>query len=410
MKQKNMIFKIMVLFLALAAVISSCKKEDSGAPTVTNIRSTDPAFADISLGTVGLGQIIAIQGTFLETTKSVTINNFPVIVNPAYATNSNIIITVPDETPTLATDPDVPNELVIETEYGVTTIPLVVLPPPPVVNKISNEFAKAGETFIITGKYFYFINSINFPGDVVVTDFTSSADGTTITVTVPDGVGIGEVFVNTASGEGSSGPAYKMGDRTGIVCNFDDLNPFKAWGTLPVRVDPNSNPTPAPLDGYYLRILSGGEILPGSWWNNDWVMPLEGVQSLPISGPASNFGLKFEMYVPETWNSGWFEMNFGWFHFYRWREWAINQPVDEYWGNASGERTNLTTSGWRTVLIPINLFRQKAGVPGGDPVGNVEDILGKDIIWAFQNPDGPDGITLEKLHVCIDNIRIVKIK
>jgi len=405
------IYKYSFILLLFSSMIFSysCKKEDTGAPVVNNIRLTDPAFADKSLDTVGLGKVIAIQGNYLNTTKVVRINGFDVPFNPTYASKENLLIQVPEETPTLATDPLIKNELYIETEHGTITRKLIVLPPAPVVAKISNEFAKEGEKLVIKGKYFFFVQHIKFPGNVIGTDFEVNGDATELKVTVPAGVGIGGVEVVTPSGSGSSAPAYVMNDITGMLCNFDDINPFGAWGPKPVTVDPSTNPTPAALMGKYLLITSGSEIIPGSWWNNDWVMPTSGVKNLELTGDANNYALKFEIYVPEVWNSGWFEMNFGWYNFYRWMEWCDDLDPAAYWDPTTGTRTNLVTTSWQTVSIPLSLFRKKPGSnPDGAPVAKVEEIMGSDIVWAFQNPD--TGVAIPNLHICIDNIRIVQIK
>ncbi|MCF8362721.1 MAG: IPT/TIG domain-containing protein [Prolixibacteraceae bacterium] len=412
MKHNNIIYKLALLILMSAALFCSCIEEDTSAPVITNIRAVEPELADQSIEAAGLGQTIVIQGTGLETTQSVTLNGIEVVVNPAFTTNENVLISIPDVTPTVATHPDVANELFLTTEYGSISVPFTILPPPPVVESVSNLLPNEGDVITIKGKYFYFVESVVFPDNVVVTDgITVSTDGTSLTVAVPAGIGEGSVVVASESGTGSSTEAYRIGDKSGMLCNFDDVNTFAPWGPLPALADLSSNPIPAPLDGAYVRIESAGAVTPESWWNNDWVMPLAGVPDLGLTGLASDYALKFEAYVPEVWNSGWFECTFGWTYFYRWKMWEANPDLSgEYWG-MTGERTDLITSDWMTVIIPLNLFRLKPdGAPDGDPLDVVETIMANEIIFAFQNPDaGNGGIELEKLHVCIDNLRIQKI-
>jgi hypothetical protein len=113
--------------------------------------------------------------------------------------------------------------------------------------------------------------------------------------------------------------------------------------------------------------------------------------------------------VPATWNSGWFEMNFGWTYFFRYKPWEINQDPNRYWA-ITGQRQPLITTSWQTAVIPLNLFRKKSGEPNLDPAATYQDLKGKSIVWAFQNQDGATGQTVDKLHICFDNIRVVRIK
>src|SRR4051812_10249285 len=111
----NKISYLLFLFLGSLLLMVSCKKENdylannqaNGAPTIQRIRLTDPKTTDSSLKKATLGSTLAIMGNNLANAQTVTFNGYKVIVNPVYATNSSLIVAIPDSTPTIATNPNV---------------------------------------------------------------------------------------------------------------------------------------------------------------------------------------------------------------------------------------------------------------------------------------------------------------
>src|SRR4051794_34954397 len=116
------------LFLLLGTItlLVSCKKENDylannqadGPPTIERIRLTDPTTTDSSLKKATLGSTLAIMGDNLANAQTVTFNGYKVIVNPVYATNSTLIVAIPDSTPTIATNPNVKNEIRVQSPLG----------------------------------------------------------------------------------------------------------------------------------------------------------------------------------------------------------------------------------------------------------------------------------------------------
>jgi hypothetical protein len=405
--------KILMSYLMTALMLSSgllfysCESEDEvgGVPGIERIRPIDPEMADESLESVGLGENVAIVGENLKSVKEVYVNGYKTFFSPTMVTETHLLFTISDETPTIATSQDVPNEIRLVSGDGEVSYSINVLPPPPVVNTISNEMAKAGETLTITGKYFFFLEEVVFPGGVVATDLEHSANGAMMTVTVPDNISqAGTIQVTSESGSGTLSPMYRFNDPTGIFNDFDDLNFFAAWGPKPVL----GNSDPAPIDGNYVRV-TGTDVPAPMWWNNDQVVPFGGFTWPVTSGDASEYAVKFEMNTPIAWNSGWFEWNLGWTFFYRLKPWDVN-PGEEYW-NVSGTRTPTPENQWITVVIPLNKFRLKPGnFPDGTPMATLSELEGKDMTMAFQNPGEEDGgIPIEEFHLCMDNFRLVKI-
>ena len=407
-KYKNIIRNIGMLLLVIPVVFFiSCEDdtEDALPPVIEMIRSNDPDEGNVALDRGGLGQTIVIVGQNLHFTEEVYINDYNTFFNPTLATNTHLIVSINDDTPTFATHENVPNKIRVVNAAGSAEKDFTVLPPPPVVSTISNEFAHAGDELRITGQYFFFVEGVEFPGEIVGTDVTASSDGRSLTVVVPDGITeAGYVSVLTESGSGSSFPLYRFNDRTGMFADMDELNPFTPWGDYPVL----GSSDPDPIDGYYIRV-AGTNIPAPMWWDNDQVVPFDGGIVWPfLEGDPDNYAIKFELNTAETWNSGWFEVNLGWTYFYRFMPFNTPPSSSQYW--EVGERHDFNTNGWQTMIIPLNRFRLKPGnTPDGDPISNLSQLDGMGMVMAFQNPDPPGGEVIPELHLCFDNFRLVPI-
>lgn len=299
------------LLLGGLALLSSCRdNEDTGAaPVIERVRFTDPATADSSFTKATLGSNLAIVGKNLSTAQYVLLNNYKIAVNPVFATDNYLLIPVLDSVPTVAQDPNVPNELTVVNRYGQATFKFQVLPPAPVLEQVGNQFVRAGETVTLFGKYFFFVEEVTFPGGVTVTDFTTNANGTALTVKVPEGFDPtkGDIIVTTQSGASMPGRTSRFYSGEGIVSNFDDIFPW-GWG-----LDKDKNVTTVapggviqPLDNKFALINMS---LPENYgWSNDKVINLVdwgGNQTYPTApsnkynpeAPIANFDARMEVAV-----------------------------------------------------------------------------------------------------------------
>lgn len=413
-KYNHIIWKLLAFIIIIfpSMFLVSCEDEidDSLPPVIEKVRLTDPETADQAIETAGLGQIIVIVGRNFHNLQEVHINGMLTRFNPTLATDTHIIIAVDDDTPTLATDPDVPNNVTVVTKAGQASAELVVLPPPPRINSISNEFAQAGETLTIKGLYFFFVEEVIFPGEIISTEFETSANGRELYVVVPEGIeDAGSVVVVTESGSVDSAPRWRFNDKTGMFCNFQDINPFGAWGDKPVLG--YSDPDPIEEGGAYVRVHETN-IPTEMWWDNNMVIPTDGVNwPEPTSDNPADYAIKFEFYTVTPWNSGWFEVNLGWTYFFKLMPWNTPEDPAKYWLVDPDSRINFNTNGWQTYIIPMNRFRLK---PGNEPDGDVIPSMGEfdwigGMVMAFQNPDPPRGLTINELHLLFDNFRLVRI-
>jgi hypothetical protein len=152
------------LALVISLFMASCSKEEVvGMPVIKSVRLTDPATAGQSLTSTTLGKGLVIEGTNLGTTKRVYLNDFEYVINPVYATDNNIVLVIDDKTPTVATDPKVTNKIRVVTAGGEASYDFTILPPTPIIDSLSNEFANVGDKITLYGSYFFFIDKVVFP-------------------------------------------------------------------------------------------------------------------------------------------------------------------------------------------------------------------------------------------------------
>lgn len=309
--------QISFLFLFfLVGTLYSCQEDDptapaeaKAAPVVEAIRSMNPAKADSTFKQSTLGSTIVIKGQNLENTLYVTFNGYNASFNTAYASENHLIVRIPELTPTVATAASVSNKLVVGNSKGETTYDFTVLPPAPIIEAMSNESVKAGQTLTLYGKYFYFVKDVTFPGGVNGTNVTTSPDGTMLTVTVPAGFDPtkGSVVVTSESGKSAVNARTRL-YSVGMVGNFDDKNPF-GWGISPATNITTTAPGITALDGKFGLINMA---LPGNYgWSNDKVINLAdygGGQIFPTApadmynanDPIANYEARMEVAVANT--------------------------------------------------------------------------------------------------------------
>lgn len=308
-------YSLFLLFGSLF-MLFSCKKDADylssnqagGPPSIERIRLTDTKTTDSSLKKATLGSTLAIMGNNLANAQTVSFNGYTVVVNPVYATNSTLIVAVPDSTPTIATNPAVKNEIRVKSPLGEAVYNFTILPPTPVIDHISNEYAKEGEKITLYGKYFYFVDTVAFPGGVNVASGITTT-GTTLTVTVPQGVDatMGDIRVKSQSGWSVANRETKLYDRAskpGMIVNWDDMSSNFGWGIDAGKKVLTSYAGITPIENKFAVIDMA---IPGGWgWSNDKVIDLDnwgtGViwPTTPSSvydpnAPLSNFDFKFEM-------------------------------------------------------------------------------------------------------------------
>ena len=248
--------------------LQSCSEDDNyPVPKIMNVRTTAEN-APIVEG--NFGDWIAIQGSGFSSTTEIWFNSVLAQFNPTMVTDNNIVISIPSDFPE-----EINDKIQVVTQGGTAEFAFKVIVPSPIVNAISNEFPKAGETVMIYGDVFYNIQSVTFPGGGAGEIVTY--DSKMIQVVAPSGLSKGTFTVNAAAGSTES--AFELFDKTGMICDYDALNKFEDWGKESVVVDASTNPTdPVPVDGNYIKMQSSIDVGPDSWWVDQTATPHGGIR------------------------------------------------------------------------------------------------------------------------------------
>jgi len=357
---------LMVLFLG------ACKDEDEinvGPPTIERVRNTDPASTDSSFTYATLGSTLAIIGNNLLGTQQVYLNDYPLGVNTAYVTNNTVIVTVGDSVPTVATSPDVPNTLRLVNKSGEAVIEFQTLPPAPQIIQVKNQYVSAGDELTLFGRYFFFIDTVYFPGEnvYVTSGFEANAAGSMMKVKVPENLDFSNgqaIRVVTKSGGSATNRNTQIYAEKGMVADFDTNGALEwpwnwGWGISGDMIQP-SQPGIAGLDGNF-----GGmnQAFPASYgWNNDKVINLtnySGTQIFPEgegyepSAPAGSFDIRFEVAINTTQSIEGLEMQV-WYPDSQGNELSYNIPMSNFikatdgsWHTLSANMTQLTNGSTR---------------------------------------------------------------
>lgn len=159
---------LILLAFIFVCILVSCKDHSSDKiPLINKVVVTDPALIDSSFVKAERGQMIVIVGENLETTKEIYINNQSISFNTNYVTSTSIIITIPSELELTATNPDLPNEIRIVTDYGTAIYEFHVTASAPYITFMSVERYPVveGDKITIIGENFFEIEKIVMEGE-----------------------------------------------------------------------------------------------------------------------------------------------------------------------------------------------------------------------------------------------------
>lgn len=391
---------LVTLFTGL--FLQSCDNEDElPMPEITYIRKTDPAKSDSLVTHAFMGDIIAIIGKDLGNVDEIWFNDQQAALNPNLVTPTAIIIQVPEVIPTTVT-----NKLMLvnsdkvkklEYDFGVDV-------PAPVVSNMLCEYVATGETAVIMGNYFVDDPAsplkVFFPGNVEGTIVNSTIDE--IHVTVPDGVGPGQIQVRSLYGTTRSGFFFR--DDRNIILNFDDLTAAGGWRS---GVIGSSNPEP--IDGNYVRFsgaMAGGA---GTTWNEDafsfnlWPQA-NGRPDAPFyTGEIKDGIIKFEVNVVAAWQSSALQMIFTPYSVTGSNSYIADGSYPRGLWNPWKETGTYQTDGWITVSFPLSDFNYT--FDGAVCANKLTDAMLRGLTFYVWH-GGVAGTDCNP-HICIDNIRVV---
>lgn len=398
------------MFLVLVA---ACSKNEgvSGPPVIHRVTLLDSSKMDSAFVRAFPGIMILITGDNLEGASRVTFNNFNSYFNPAYNTNTHIIMNIPGNATTEATDLNVPNELRIKTSRGEAVHTFTLEIPAPSVTAVENENTLPGDSLIVYGSALWLINKITLPGGREITDFKGNVEGTRVAFVMPDLQGdTGRLGVVAKYGTAYSvGPLndHQSGDVISNLTNAGEAGEeprfnWQWWGAT--RSDDAAR-FPGTRGQYLISVFGAVPAGDGSWWNDGRSGQFDDVQLFDPSvrsRPTEQYALKFEFNTKEPWTAGVLLLRFNNGYSIRWKPFENMQ-----------DKSFHTNNKWITVTFPLNAVRQPGD--GGDGTGPSIMSMGELVLadgkvpfkyWFIAEKDIP----IDIFHGAFDNFRIVKIK
>lgn len=403
---------VLYILPVVLTLFVSCSKDDDqgGVPIISSVTLLDSTKQDSAFVRALPGTLVLITGQNLSGITQVTFNGQSAYFNPTYNTNTHLIITIPGNAPTEATDPDVPNMIRIVTTHGEVSYSFVVDIPPPSIAGISNENALPGDSLIIFGSSLWLIDKITFPGGREITNFISNEAGTRVGMIMPDlGTDTGRLIIHAKYGTTmSDGPLndHESGDVISNLTNSGETGEIPVLNWAWWGANRTTDPTlfPGTRGGYLQNIFGGVGANDGAWWNGNRSGNFTDVPMFTaaiMTQQASNYALKFEMNTKEPWTSGINVLRFGEKYAFRFMPWSTSPT-----GSFDTEDT------WVTITIPLSLFKTKADDVEGTGAGAVTmgDLLKPNGVVAFGYRFITEADPVDVYNAAFDNFRIIKIR
>jgi hypothetical protein len=272
MKTINKFIAILMITIAMVLQYSCTKNGSNGTPVIDYVRINRPQSADSLLVAATQGANIVIVGENLGGVTECWFNNLQALLTPTYITNTNIMVQVPSNAPSVVTNK-------IKLMFGKNDSLLYtfqVTINKPSLTSLDCEYVNDGGVATIRGNYFYAPFKVFFPGpnNTTLTAVVDSFGAQIIKVTVPAGSQPGQITVTTNFGSTSSNFLFR--DPRNI---FLDSNPVNGWWHGQNFVVTNPGPLDPPLiNGSYMRVTQ--QI--GAW---SWVEVEDGTDP-----PDTTFG------------------------------------------------------------------------------------------------------------------------
>lgn len=424
--------------MAAAGMMVSCNEtyaeQDKGAtPVIKYARTCNINEADSLVASASLGAHLCFVGDNLGDVQQVWFNDQKAKLNPTMVTSNTIIVDIPNVIPG-----EVTNIARFITSTGIETqYPFEVSVPAPRIDKMSCEYAPAGDVVTLEGAYF--ADDPNVPIQVSFGSVPAQIKSITqnsLSVVVPEGAGEDPIVVTSIYGEGKSSFKYK--DTTGMLFDFDGitgLGTSQSWHARPIISDETS------ISGNYITLGDGNTLLAGKdawddnnfsfeYWAGSWNTPTDypsrvGDRLFDIVdfSDFNNMSLKFEICIPadKAWQACAMQMIFAGTD----RVSFGNAGTDIFGNTVAGCNNSYFQTGWArglwtpwtaseayhtdgkwvTVSFPIKDFVYQGNGSGADAfLSSPEDFASLQIFLWNGGVDGVDCTPLLK----IDNIRVVK--
>jgi hypothetical protein len=373
MKSIHKVSLILLLALGISAIMPSCKKDETGTPTISYARITRPESSDSLLVAAGQGQLIAVVGDNLQDAVQVWFNDQQARLTPTYITKNSLLVSVPSNIPK-----QISNKLKLVFKNGYELLyDFKVQISKPVVASMVCEYVNDGSVATIRGNYFYAPVTVTLTGGV--TAQIASLKDNEIQFTVPAGAQPGPITVQTNFGTTKSDFWFR--DNRNIFISSD---PWEGWNGANFVVSTPGPSDPVKINGNYIRV---NKFL-GSWsWNEiaDGTASSMPIHSKRIPDDAilnpDKYNLKFEVNTLKPYNNGMIRINAGT---------TVQDNTNYQW------KPPFDTKGqWQTVVIPYEeVFKSYS----------VKPTVNKDGYWSMVLMQGPGDLDAD---ISFDNFRIV---
>ncbi|MFV0554900.1 MAG: glycan-binding surface protein [Mangrovibacterium sp.] len=420
MKTINKLSWSLLAVLFLVVGFTSCDDEESysGAISISKVYLEDATseVVDREVEFARLGQIIRLEGSGFSDLRKVYINGYDTYFNPVMTTDGSMVLRVSYDTPLVEATDDVRNTIRLVNDGNSLNYEFTIRAALPNISSISHTMPAVGELITVYGSGLTDIESVTFPGDIVVTEgITSDEDGAFFTIAMPEGVAAegGSIFASGSNG-GAYSAAY-FNCKSNVILDFDGTGSQGYWGW---------SETGSMLDKTDLgtAALGEGNLSQGNYVNHhperkgtfpaaknrntevwtagngvdDWRGQL--TEAIPASTLVSQVAFQFDMYVDGIWtNTGFLKIalinNFNGGEWtstcYNYVPWIEGGKVVEY-----------ENAGWVTVTVPFSQFYSYAKDAGTDEEATFEKVLAarenasyKNFGMYFENSD----FTLDKV-------------
>jgi len=373
MKSIHKILFTLLMFVAAASMITSCKKDSSAMPVINYIRVTNPLSSDSLLVSANQGQLIAIVGTNLQDAREVWFNDQQSRLTPTYISNTSILVSVP------STIPDtVSNTLTIVFANGYKLKHAFTVDiSKPSLNSMVCEFVNEGDVATIIGNYFYEPLTVTFTGGATG-EIVSVEDGV-LKFKVPANAQPGPITVKTNFGQAESDFWFR--DPRNQFINSD---PYEGWHDESLVVSNPGPGDPPKISGNYIRVNKQL----ASWsWNEIADGPASAMPSHSKNIPdeallhPEKYYLKFEICTMKPYNNGMIRINAGT---------NVQDATNYQWAPPYDSKGQ-----WQTVVIPYEeVYNSYA----------VKPVVSSDGYWAMLLMQGPGDLDAD---ISFDSFRIV---
>jgi hypothetical protein len=194
-------FYSLLLFLMIAAVLPSCKKdrESSAAPVILSIKNYAASPNDTVLHSAAPnGQYVVITGDNLQNATQISFNGVPASFNSALFAPNSAVVRIPDMQ---FSKIDTAKLYIVEyaTKAGSTTFSFKLGPAAPTFAGISNLYANPGDSVYVYGSGLFFIQRFSYRG-TTIQSFKLDTAGNSIGFLMPATTTNDQISIITKSG------------------------------------------------------------------------------------------------------------------------------------------------------------------------------------------------------------------